>query len=947
MAITYTDSRVGRVVVPSAFTSINVRTPVAGLSAFGIIALIGEADAGPATSATGEDVTQNFFTPDQLANVISKYTSGNLVDAFRAAAVASNDGNIVGAPTRIFLYKTNASTSATSSIPALGYASYGTLSAAVQGASGNLLSWDTDTATSAVQPTTGNFTYAPAGVTYQLTYRQRGSAAVSYTITANTSPASLASKTSSLQTSSFLVTGGSDRSAFSTNAGVTLSCVTSSGNVGTFTLGTGTFAATPVAGDIVEIPLTSVFVGSSTVNAGYWVVTSATNTSTLAQFAAVKLNNWSATTGVNAPINISTTFSASITTDMVCYQPLKFTDMSGVNRGSFVSLTASSAAFTANSGTAVLSLNNGSFSPVTSITRPRVSDALYIPTGSTFAGTGDANVGFYSISAVTDTSLSLSRLTNGNTITVASGNIGATPDSNLIVVRPYIDGQQSLLEISNGSAALSITRAFYNLGTTTSATFISSASAPYVVTGTDYQVSVSINRSSDNTQESYSTIGGHVSLELGYLGTSCSVVVSSTALTTVVAGGSGSNLTLTFSNFPTINDMVTYINQQTGYSAVAGSSAEGLLNPALVLDRGTFTAASSVAATAYPARIKRDAYDFAQALLGSSTVTLTGVATAGLPEASAAAALLAGGAKGGTTAAAFAAAVDALEAIDVNFIIPLFSQDATADIAAGLTDSSSTYTISGVNSYLLQHCNSLSGQVKRKKNRLGVGSFKGTFAQAKSAAASLASARYALAFQDVKNVSSQGVVVQYQPWMLATMAASMQSVGLYRSITRKYVAISGIVNPSGFNPGNYGQLEQALLGGLLVVEAPNGGGFRFVSDQTTYGKDDNFVYNSLQVMYTGDFMALDLAFSFDNFVVGQAIADVSQAVGLSFLQAKMSQYLQNKLISPSDGAPAGYDTASVTISGPVMTVGVNAYITNALYFVPITLNISKVTQSGQ
>lgn len=945
MAIKFTDSKVGTVIVPSAFTTINVRTPVAGLSASGIVALIGEADAGPATSDSSEVFSDNFFTPDQLADVIAKYGSGRLVDAFRAAVTASNDGNIVGAPTRIYLYKTNGSTSATSSIPALGYSSFGTLSASFQGLDGNLLSWDVDTATSAVEPTTGNFSYVPAGVTYQLIYRQHGGSAVSYTITAGTSPAALASKTSTLQTSSFLVTGGSDRVAFSTNAGVTLSAVTASGNAATFTLASGTFSATPVAGDVLSLPLASVFVGSNTANAGYWVITSATNTTTLAQFSAVKLNNASATTGLNAPVNVSTTFSATTANDLIVYQPIKFTDKSGVNRGSFVSLTSSTIALTASGSSAVLTLSAGTFPATTSVTRPRVGDSLYIPSGSTLAGTGDANVGFYSISAVTDAALTVDRLTNGSPVTVASGAIGATPNSNLIVIRPFIDGQESLLEVSDGVAALGIARAFYNLGTTTSATFISTSATPYVLTGTDYECTLSINRSSDNTQESFSDIGGNVALELGYLGTTCSVTVSSTLLSTVVTGGSGSNLSITLANYPTINDLVSYINQQTGYKATVPSAAAGVLSPD-VLDKGLFTAASSVSAESYPCRIKRDAYDFEQAVAGSAVMSFTDVALAGLPESTAQATLLAGGVKGGSTAAAVAAAVDAMEDIDVNFIVPLFSQDATDDIADGLTDASSTYTIDGINAYLKSHCVSLSGQVKRRKNRLGVGSFKGTFAEAKEAAAQLASARYALAFQDVKNVSASGVIETYQPWMLAVEAASMQAVGLYRSITRKYANITGIVNPSGFNPGNYGQLEQALVAGLLVIEAPNGGGFRFVSDQTTYGKDDNFVFNSLQVMYSADFMALDLAFSFDNFVVGQAVADVSATVGLSFLQAKMSQYLQNKLISPSDGAPAGYDSAVVTVSGPVMSVGVNAYITGALYFVAITLDISKVTQSA-
>ena len=309
--------------------------------------------------------------------------------------------------------------------------------------------------------------------------------------------------------------------------------------------------------------------------------------------------------------------------------------------------------------------------------------------------------------------------------------------------------------------------------------------------------------------------------------------------------------------------------------------------------------------------------------------------------------LLSGGAKGGTTAAAVAAAIDEMANIDVNFITPLFSQDATDDITDGLTDPSSTYTIAGINAYLQQHVVSLSGQVKRKLNRLAVGSYRGTFANARAQAASLASARFALTFQDVKNVSVSGLIVQYQPWMGAVLAASMQAVGLYKSINHKYANCTGIVTPENdFNPTNYGQLQQALNSGLLVLEAPAGGGFRWVSDQTTYGKDGNFVYNSLQVMYTADYMALDLARSFDNFAVGQAVSDISAPIAKGFLQAKMTQYLLAKLISPSNGAPAGYDSASCVLSGPVLSVAVNAYITNAISFVPITLSISQVQQSS-
>ncbi len=100
-------------------------------------------------------------------------------------------------------------------------------------------------------------------------------------------------------------------------------------------------------------------------------------------------------------------------------------------------------------------------------------------------------------------------------------------------------------------------------------------------------------------------------------------------------------------------------------------------------------------------------------------------------------------------------------------------------------------------------------------------------------------------------------------------------------------------------------------------------------------------------MYTSDYMAVDLANSFDNFAVGQAITDVSAGAALVFLQTKMGQYFSNKLIAPSDGAAAGYNSATVTIDGPVMRVGVNAYVTNAIQFVLISFDVSQVSQTAE
>ena len=75
--------------------------------------------------------------------------------------------------------------------------------------------------------------------------------------------------------------------------------------------------------------------------------------------------------------------------------------------------------------------------------------------------------------------------------------------------------------------------------------------------------------------------------------------------------------------------------------------------------------------------------------------------------------------------------------------------------------------------------------------------------------------------------------------------------------------------------------EDALKSGILFLERVETGGFRWVSDQTTYAVDNNFVFNSIQAVYVSDLMALTLIQTFDRLVVGKSVAQISAAAALS------------------------------------------------------------------
>jgi hypothetical protein len=194
-------------------------------------------------------------------------------------------------------------------------------------------------------------------------------------------------------------------------------------------------------------------------------------------------------------------------------------------------------------------------------------------------------------------------------------------------------------------------------------------------------------------------------------------------------------------------------------------------------------------------------------------------------------------------------------------------------------------------------------------------------------------------------VNSQGAITTFMPWYTACIAAGMQAGGFYKSITNKLANVTSFTDPHGFDSGSPGDVEDALSAGLMVLHNSAAGPL-WVSDQTTYGFDANFVYNAMQAVYDSNIIAKDLAASFQTEFVGQSLADVTAATAISFLAQKMDAYKKDKLIASSSDAPLGWKNASVTINGPEMDVSVEIKLATAIYFIPISINISQVTQTA-
>lgn len=452
-------------------------------------------------------------------------------------------------------------------------------------------------------------------------------------------------------------------------------------------------------------------------------------------------------------------------------------------------------------------------------------------------------------------------------------------------------------------------------------------------------VEVSIIRSDTGVNETLN-VSPAIAMTIGYEGTTATMTINSTQLTTTVSGGSGSSLSLALATYTTIGQMASFINSQPGYSCSVSAAATSL--PPSALDHVTAIGICSTT-NVKPGRVKDSAFSFQQAMATSTVLSFAPTAVAGLPD-PAASAFLSGGLLGPTLAADILNAIGQMASIQLNIIVPLFSQNATADIAAGNTDPASTYTIDAINELLKSHCIQYSTPTL-KRNRTAILSINDTYANCKAQAQSIASYRCSMTFQQVTQVNSLGVNTLFLPWYAACVAAGMQTGGFYKSICNHLANVVSYKDPIGFNSGDPADVSDAITAGLLFF-TQNTSGIPWISDQTTYGLDSNFVYNSIQAVYLSDILSLDLAQSFQTAIVGKSVADVSAASALSFLQQRFDYYKKLKMTTTSSDAPLGYKNASIQISAPSMFVNVEAKLTTSIYFVGIELALSAVQQSA-
>lgn len=918
-----------KIFVPSAVLSQEVVSNAVQAPTTGVITIVGEADQGRHWSEFG-DISDASFGPDQLSKAIAEFGSGPLIDALRASISANSDPSINGAPNLFYAVKTNRGTKATSLVLRSGIstpASYAQLRAKLAGIPGNLISVQNLTNRDTILPQAASFgVYAKPGATWSLGINVSGAGGFVVSDVFSQAQPTFVSDITTNHNDKLIASGGIRRGILASGSQTgTISAAVVSGNLVVTT--SVAWNATPSVNDVAQIDSGSTIAGAASANIGSYRVLTATATS----ITLVPVN----TTG-----SIIAVSSASrATNDLDSWSPISLQAYSGDIRTVF---TAGLAAVTITA--AVLSASEVSITlPAGTIftAPPRVSDFFRLS-----ADVNTLTAGVYQVTSITNQGTGSFRATrlSGGVIGTSTTALGSVWASSTQVLSSDKAGVGQSLELFIPAASPTSVGVFKNTASATSTSADHTAIGTMTVSTVERRTATVISKPSQLAAVTETWIaGGDIVLEIGYTGGE-----SATATTTIddaELSFTGTPLTnvITISDYPTLTTLAAYLNSIPGFSARVTDPRWAGLSPT-VLDNGTFGIAS-VAQGARAGRIKKDGQAWFDAISQSILVEVPAFSVAGLPDADPSSTFLSGGLKGATLSSDATDAIDACELLDTNFLLMAFDRDATADKVDGITDAGSTYEIDALNDYAKSHVIEMSS-IKGGKNRTALVAKRATsLLDAQSASRILNHPRVVLSWFRIRD-SINGQTVILPAWGVSAKVGGMSCAADYRGIVKKFVNISGLVYPAGFDVRRNGDKEDALLAGLTLIEQVRSGGFRFVSDQTTYSTDNNFVYNSIQAVYLADLLSLQLIQNANRIIVGQPLSIVTKSFVRGFVDTEMRNALARRLTAPSDDAPLGYKLGAININGPVVEIALVAKLGTLVYFVPISLSIEAVQSNG-
>ena len=923
------------VVIPGVYSVYSVEDSLLNVSAPSRnILVLGESDQGIPGSELNLSVA--YFT--NYVDLQAAYVSGPIVDAGRQLFTVQPSAVFTNSIGRLYVHQTNEATRAETEIASP--VGFGSLVATKFGENGNFTKAQIKSTTSVLP--TETFSLIPSASSLPVSVGINGSQVATSTFLASGNYPTNLSALNSMLSSDGSATGGAYQPTVPATGNLTLTALDD-----TLTVVSDTpWLSIPAVDSVVMIPHTSDVVGATQENAGVYLVESATNLSIVLK----KIRSWNATGTADiayvAPASVASTAiagaqNAYATAELLVLAPATIAVSAAPVSGAGSSLELSSGSLslagvfvklsqkqniisqaqanigsisaTATGTDLSVSLSGGAFWSMV----PKAGDVIMVAWDSPLAISTSANAGLYVVNSSSPTTLSLSKTDGVATVAVPAvalaGNIEAVK---------WMPG------------------------------FVSTSAKPMATTSaTESQVWVEAANTLTGELFPTTRVGGQVALKIGYwsataTGASLSIDQNRRLTITVTASPAVAPINVPLLKYPNLSALVEFLNTLPGVSAELGSLALASARTN-TLDMVQGMEILALEEGAMPGRIKNDYSSWTNFFAETASIVdfKEGAILykAGLPAASSLS-FLTGGAKGGTSNASVQAGLDAGLKVATSQVIPLFSRDAYLDVADGLTDESSTYTIESINAALRAHVSTAWG-TKVRKERFGLASYYGTFENSKTAAQTLGYEYVSMAFQLVRTTGANGEAQWFQPWMLQCMLAAgrAQSV-LGTSMLRKAFNMLDVKHTGqelsiyteslarDFEDDNYGELEEAIEAGLLTFGTVEGQGLRLVSpDLSTRSRINDpkaWVYERTNVMFTMAEVMQTERITVENYI-GERTSDVSGADIASVVEDVLRSFVTN-------GALIAYDrNILVTSQGNGYSVKYRCKPAEALEFVSL------------
>jgi hypothetical protein len=220
----------------------------------------------------------------------------------------------------------------------------------------------------------------------------------------------------------------------------------------------------------------------------------------------------------------------------------------------------------------------------------------------------------------------------------------------------------------------------------------------------------------------------------------------------------------------------------------------------------------------------------------------------------------------------------------------------------------------------------------------------------------MADARIQMCIQDIRQADSLGNIKWFQPWAgSALLAGARGGSPVGNPMTFKYFNMSGIRQTgqsmstaeqnivADFDPDT--MYDDAIASGVTFWEAPQTGGFRLVVDNTTYGKDGNWVYNRAHVLYAADVLAYDFRNQLENIYVG--LKNTVNAVEVkSTCEAILATYLAQGITVSTSDAKNGFKQLVVQINGNTINISVVVKLVEGIDFILADITLQRASQTA-